>query len=259
MQPASGWVTQAEILDLRVRALALCGRAKESKQHLRTLAIEHPTDALGKAAFSRVELTGSERLRRAQALETARDYVGALRELEGLFDTDVGASARFHRGRIMLTRTRDNFEESASLFKGLCESKSLHTEEACFLQAKARGRAGDIVGALGVQKVSESLQKWTVLRRCRLFSAFLLYESGRYAQARSGFLVISKGPWAQSARWYAAWTAFLAGQSTSALSELEALERDHQGTSLGRKAAYWAIRCLEQLNSKRPGVEGESW
>jgi soluble lytic murein transglycosylase len=258
------WVSTPEILDLTARAHGKCGDHTNLEAILKGLAIKYPETSVGAAALKRIVLTPSEQVQRARAFERARLYPQALSILRGIEGAEARTEARFAIAQILLTRTRDNFDESARVFQEICLEQGARSEEACFLAAKALGRGSDVIGALsGFESYRRRYPKGRFADDAQFFGGFLRYETSRYQQARQVFLRITKGTWRKAARWYAAWSAYLAGDCGVAQPEFEAMSKELAGSNDGRRAAYWSLRCIEQsdpIEAERRAVRlvGES-
>lgn len=241
------WVQEAPRLALLSAAHARCGDAKTAADLDRALATRHPETAEGEAAAGRVTLTVDERLARAGAFEQARDYAAAQAILTALATGEAGDVARFRLATLHLDRLRDDFDRAETLFAQVAAGKSPHAEEAAYLRAKSRGRKDDIPGALAAY--ADYLRrhpKGTWADDARFFSAFLLYEHGRHAEAARAFARLADaGKWARSAEWYRAWSLFLAGDTAAAAPLLDRIAARAPDTDDSRQAAYWAARAVE--------------
>lgn len=246
-QPDAPWVRAAPRLALLQRAQAKCGEATAAAETRRTLATQHPDTPEGEAAAKELELTVEQRLARAAAFERARDYVAAAAELSGLLGTPADTEARFRLGQLHLDRLREDFSIAARAFESVLAAGGAHVEEAAYLLARCHGRAGDVIAAR--QAYDAYLARWpdgAFAEDTRFFSAFLLYENGRFGEAARSFARITRGKWGASAAWYRAWSLWLAGEQAAAVPLLDALAAQAPaGSRAARRAAYWAARALE--------------
>ncbi len=149
-------------------------------------------------------------------------------------------------GKLHLDRLRDAFDVAERAFAEIAAGAGPRAEEAAYLVARSRGRAGDSPGAIAAY--AEYLRRHPrghFAEDARFFSAFTHYEDGRYEQAAAAFEGIRSGGWAGAARWYRAWSLYLAG-ADEAVALFDALvRREGRAAKGGRKAAYWAARALE--------------
>jgi soluble lytic murein transglycosylase len=241
------WVQEAPRLALLSAAHARCGDKATAADLDRALATRHPETSEGEAAAKRVVLTVEDRLARAAGFEQARDYPAALALLTELSGTEAGDTARFRLATLHLDRLRDDFPRAEALFATVAAGKSPHAEEAAYLRAKTRGRTGDVPGALaGYADYLRRFPRGAWADDARFFSAFLLYENGRHAEAARAFAPLAAaGKWARSAEWYRAWCLFLAGENAAAVPLLDRIAARAPDSDDGRQAAYWAARALE--------------
>ncbi|MCB9538463.1 MAG: hypothetical protein H6704_19600 [Myxococcales bacterium] len=246
-QPDPPWVHAAPRLALLQRAQAKCGEATAAAETRRTLATKFPDTPQGEAAAKDLTLSTGDRLTRAAAFEQARDYVAAAAELSGLLGTSADAEARFRLGQLHLDRLREDFGIAARAFESVLAAGGEHAEEAAYLLARCHGRAGDVIAAR--QAYDAYLARWpdgAFAEDTRFFSAFLLYENGRFGDAARAFARITRGKWGAAAAWYRAWSLWLAGDRVAAVPLLDALAaKAPAGSRAARRAAYWAARALE--------------
>ncbi|MEE2786077.1 MAG: lytic transglycosylase domain-containing protein [Myxococcota bacterium] len=239
------WIKSAKLLALRAVVLDECGRASEANDIRHTLALNFPHTAEGVSAALTQVFSAEERLRRARAFENARYYDAAIVEARKVIGGPLDREARFFLARVELERVRENFPEAARAFGQLCSTRGTHQERACYLEAKAHGRAGQIVLAIDAYtRYRIAYPRGRYVEDAVFFRAFLLYESRRFNQARRSFLTIRVGRWAQAARWYAAWCAFRLGHWRQARKSFDTWARRGPKTRAGRRARYWAIRAL---------------
>jgi len=148
-----------------------------------------------------------------------------------------------------LTYIREDFPSAVKDLRHVCKTTGPRREEACYLLGKALGRHGDIVGALDAyDRYIAGFPKGNYVNDARFFSAFLQYENRRYAAARKSFAKAQSGRWRKPARWYAAWSAYLAGDLATARGMFETIALEKPGSRAARRAAYWALRSLEKTN-----------
>ena len=241
---SADWVPAPPRLALLWHAQAACDRP-ESDATRRALALEWPTTPEGREAATGLTLTPEERLKRAAHLEDARDYAAADADLSALLDGPVSDEARFQIGRLHLERLRDDFHLAERAFAQVAAGRSPRAVEAAWLRARALGRAGDVAAAAAAYDTFLTEHATAPQAAdARFFRAFLDYENGRLAQAAAGFAAIIDGPFAPQARWYAAFTRYLA-DSPAAVAALDALAADNADGKAARRARYWAARARE--------------
>jgi hypothetical protein len=238
------WVPAAERLELLWRAQTAC-RAGVAEKTRRELALDWPDAPSARRAAEGLVLTPEQSLRRAEALENARNYGAAEREFTALLETPLGDEARFRIGRLHLERLRDDFRVAERAFAQVASGKSPRAVEAAYLQARALGRAGDAAGAAAAYDTFLIRNpKAPQAPDARFFRAFLDYENGRHVAAAAAFGAITDGPWAAPSRWYRAFSLYLGGaeEAAAALDALAAEAGDPPGA---RRARYWAARARE--------------
>lgn len=244
------WVQEAPRLALLSAAHARCGDASTAADLDRALATRHPDTPEGAAAATRVELTAEDDLLRAAGFEAAREYGDAKAILTrlGEGEGELADRARFRLANLHLDRLRDDFDRAEALFAQVAKGGGPHAEEAAYLRAKSRGRKADVVGALAAYAdYLRRFPKGAWVDDARFFSAFLLYEFGRYDDAARAFEPLREGTrWARSAGWYHAWSLYLAGRTADAVPLLDAIAARAPETDESRQAAYWAARALEK-------------
>jgi len=237
------WIPAPERLEQMRQAWLLCDSKEQAEALRRRLAIEHPQSPQGRAAALDLKLSFKEELRRAEAFEAAREYRQAEQLLNALMGGEQDLELKFRLGKLHLERIRLNFSLSVRAFEEVMKQKGTHQEEASYLRARALGRAGEGVKArLAFKEYAEAWPKGLFLADARFFSAFLLYEEGRYKEASAAFKGLNDPKWKRAARWYRAWCSYLAG-AKEAFSLLDLLA---QGGD--RRAAYWAAQALEPRN-----------
>lgn len=246
-RPDPPWIQAAPRLALTARAWSACADPAAAQAAERALAVTHPDTPEGRAAAARTKLSPEDRLARADALEQARDYPAAQAELETLLETPHEVEARFRLGKLHLDRIREDFGAAARAFEQVVARGGPRAEEAAYLLARARGRAGDVPAAR--KAYSDYVARWPGGRfvdDALFFSAFLDYESQRYPRAARAFATIRRGPWREAAAWYRAWSLYLAGDP-GAVAHLDRIaEQARAGSPEARQAAYWAARALEK-------------
>ena len=130
-------------------------------------------------------------MKMARAFEDARAYSKARKQAR---PSGYGVEAQFFLARLELERLREDFKGAAKEFDGVCATRHSKAEEACYLAAKARGRMGDVVGAIdGYQTYRQKYPRGQFAKDAQFFSAFLLYENGRFKRARARFKEIGGG------------------------------------------------------------------
>jgi soluble lytic murein transglycosylase len=243
------WVPAAERLELLWRAQTACKDAAADKTR-RELALDWPDAPVARRASEGLVLTPEQRLRRAEALEKARNYTAAERELSALLASPLADEARFRIGRLHLERLRDDFRAAERAFAQVAAGKSPRAVEAAYLQARALGRAGDAAAAAAAYDAFLT-QHPTAPQAAdaRFFRAFLDYENGRHAAAAVAFGAITEGTWAAPARWYRAFSLHLAG-APEAPAALDAIAAENTDPATTRRARYWAARARETTAPK---------
>lgn len=239
--PDPAWVPAAPRLALLADAQARCADAAAAEAR-RRLAIEHPHTPEGEAAARGLTFDEPEALARAEAFERARMYPEAQRALEALAGSD---EARFRLAMLRLDRLRDDFRAAAAALEQVAGGAGPRAEEALYQRARALGRADDAGAAAAWEAYLGRYPEGAFAEDARFFRAFLDYERGRFAEAAAGFGAIAAGRWTGEARWYHAWSLFLARdpRAAAALDAAAAVERP--GSEPGRRAAYWAARARE--------------
>ena len=242
------WVPTAPRLMLQWQAELACKRA-EAGTTRRTLALEWPESDEGQKAGSGLELTPQDHLVRAEALERARSYPAAEAELTGLLGGPLADEARFRIGRLHLERLRDDFGLAERAFAQVAAGSSERAGEAAYLRARALGRAGDApAAATAYEAFLAKFPDAPQAADARFFRAFLDYENGRFPQAAQAFALIAEGPWVAPARWYRAFSLYLA-EAPDAVAALDALTESSAAGAPDRltlrRTRYWAARARE--------------
>ena len=99
---------------------------------------------------------------------------------------------------------------------------------------------GDVVGAIdGYQTYRQKYPRGQFAKDAQFFSAFLLYENGRFKRARARFKEIGGG-WRAAAAWYAAWCAYRLSDWPVAEREMNRLARRNPRS----RRASCSIRAL---------------
>ena len=242
--PTPHWVPAAERLALLWKAQDACRLPAAATTRLK-LALLWPDTLSGRAAAEGLELTPEQRLRRADALETARNYTAAEREFTALLTGPLADEAQFRIGRLHLERLRDDFRIAERAFAQVAAGRSGRAVESAYLRARALGRAGDFAAAAGAYETFLN-QHPTAPQAAdaRFFRAFLDYESGRHADAAAAFALITDGPWATAARWYRAFSLYLM-RSPEAAAALDAVAAVETEPAASRRARYWGARARE--------------
>ncbi len=252
LEPAPPEITAAARLALAARAHTACGQEDAAADLQRSLAIEHPTTPEGRRAAAALTLTAPERLQQAAAYEAARDYPSARALLEAELGGPLAVEARFALGRLILERVREDYDVAVGHFEAVVAAEGELAEEARWLGARSRGRAGDLEGALeGFRAYLQRYPSGRFAADAEFFGAFLRYEGGRYPRAARGFAGITRGKWRRAAAWYHAWCLYLAGDA-KAIRALDRLAgKARAGTRRARRAAYWAARALEKRSPRK--------
>lgn len=239
------WAPPAARLHLKWEAEAACGRpAAEATR--RELAVEWPETPEGGRAAAGLTLSPEMSLKRASALERARSYPAAERELSGLLEGPLADEARFQLGRLHLERIRTDFRLAERAFSQVAAGTSPRAVEAAYLRARALGRAGDSAAAAAAYEAF--LGKHPSAPQAadaRFFRAFLDYENGRWEAAATAFAAIADGTWAGPARWYRVFSLHLA-RAPDAPAALDALAAAESEPEAARRVRYWAARALER-------------
>ena len=217
----------------------------DGKETAKRLAISHPTPEDDVSTLS-----PDERRARARALEEAGDYVGA-RTIWAALGT---REDRFEVARLGLKRFRTDFKGTAAQFKALIEGPDDLSADAAYFHAKSLGREGDLKAAMDAyDAVGKRFPAHKRADDAAFFKAFSMYERARlpgapdarrtaYLAAAKEFAQIDAKSWKSSARWYAVWCRYLAGDAVSA--DLDAIAKDAtDGSQTQRKATYWAARA----------------
>ena len=256
------WVSAAERLMQMWSLQAQCQDPQAATTRQR-LAVAHPETPQGQKATEGLALSASERLERAASYERSQRYQQAASELTGLLSSPVADEARFQLGRLHLERVREDFRVAERAFAQLVGRPNPHQEEAAFLRARARGRAGDVPGAIAAYR--QYLKRWPKGQwtyEAWFSISFLDYERRRYQSAAKGFArLVARGrkrsgqrrtvvprrarKWVRAAGWYHAWSLYLAGSPRADKALLTLARRAPPTSAAARRATYWAARALE--------------
>lgn len=233
--------------EARLRLLLAARQAckQPSADTVKRLAIDHP-----RAGDDLSGLSADETRARARSLELQGEYAAA-RDLWAALGTRAD---RYEIARLQLERFRDDFPAAAQQFAALAEGDDDLAADAAYFHAKSLGRANQLTAAMAAYDgVIARFPTHARAADARFFKAFSQYEAARrpstadarqaaYRAAAKAFAALEDPSWKASARWYAGWSAFLAGDATPA--DLEALAGDAKiGSEAWRKAIFWAARA----------------
>lgn len=217
----------------------------DAKETAKRLAISYPTPEDDVSTLS-----DDERRARAKALEQAGEYLAARKIWVALGTRED----RFEVARLGLKRLRTDYKSTAAQFKALIEGDDDLSADAAYFHAKSLGREGDLKAAMAAyDAVGQRFAKHKRADDAAFFKAFSMYERARlptapnarraaYRAAAKAFAQIDAKSWKNTARWYAVWCRYLAGDAVSAA--LDAIAKDaNDGSQTQRKATYWAARA----------------
>lgn len=253
LRPDPPWVMPAPRLALAAEIHRACKDPEGAHERAVQLATGYPTTEEGQIALRGLSLSPEDHLRLAEGWIKGRAYAEADAVYAALADTPLAQAALMARAQLRLAPWRQGFTEARQWFEAIAQAplgeglspterdaEAARREEALYLAARAAGRAGDADTDAAYKAYLLRYPEGRYVGAARFFRAFLRYERGDYLSAAAAFGEIEGGSWADAARWYRAWSLYLAGHKAGDAALAAVAAKPGQYQEQGR---YWAAKA----------------
>lgn len=233
-----------------VEALERAGELDASRQELRAIYIDlpaHPDADRVATRLGEVELTPTEKLRRAQRWYDARAFREAVAELEGTPPRSERAAWLHLRGMSRF-RSRNDYLEASRDLSAAARAGGPHAADDEFHAARALSRADrDVEAIRAYRRFVTRHRRHPRADQAEYLAAWLEDRLGRATARRSfqRFLRRARGNLKRNTIWHLALTDYKRRRFASAAALFESYAAAGSGPMVEGRGLYWAGRSFE--------------